>query len=94
MKPKREACLPPSTFPTQHNMGDFPQVLPKDVVKILQQCGFSITRQVGSHMRLAHDDGRKVTVAIHSKPLPIGTLLSILRQAQMSKEEFKKLLLG
>ncbi len=73
-------------------MGDFPQVLPKDVVKILERCGFVITHQTGSHMRLAHVNGRKVTIAIHNRPLAIGTLLAILRQAQMSKEEFKELL--
>jgi len=73
-------------------MGSLPQILPKDLVRLLTKGGFAIIRQVGSHARLAHQNGRRVTIAIHSKPLPIGTLLSILRQANITKEEFKGLL--
>ena len=73
-------------------MGNWAQILPKDLVKLFEKYGFRIRRQIGSHVRLAHDDGRKITIAIHSKPVPLGTLLAILRQAQISKEEFRKLL--
>ncbi len=72
-------------------MPKLPQITPKDLVRFFQKQGFSITRQVGSHARLAHPDGRKVTIAIHSKPIAPGTFNSILKQAQMSREEFLKL---
>ncbi len=73
-------------------MTGFPQVMPKQLVAILEHCGFIIVRQSGSHARFSHADGRKITIAIHNKSVPIGTLFSILRQAQISKEEFKGLL--
>lgn len=43
-------------------------------------------------MRLRHTDGRRVTIAIHPKPLSIGNFHSILRQAEITKEEFDKAL--
>ena len=61
-------------------------------MKILEREGFTVIRQVGSHARLSHADGRKVTIALHNKELPIGTLHAILRQAEISKDELKKLL--
>lgn len=49
-------------------------------------------RQVGSHERFAHADGRKVTVAIHNRSIAPGTLQSILKQANLSRSEFLRLL--
>ncbi len=65
---------------------------PKDVLKALIKLGFEVKRQTGSHVRLVHPDYRAVSVAIHTKPLPKGTLHSILRQAQLTPGELKKLL--
>jgi predicted RNA binding protein YcfA (HicA-like mRNA interferase family) len=45
-----------------------------------------VTRQVGSHARLARGD-RRVTVPMHSSLAP-GTLQSILRQADVTVEVF------
>lgn len=41
----------------------------------------------GSHFRLSHPDGRKVTVPKHKHPIFVGTLHSILRQAEITLEE-------
>jgi predicted RNA binding protein YcfA (HicA-like mRNA interferase family) len=65
--------------------------LPRDVsgadaVKALRRKGFTFTRQVGSHMRLAKG-ARRVTVPLHSSLAP-GTLQSILRQAGITITEF------
>ena len=68
------------------------EVLPKDVVKALQKIGFIILHKRGSHFRLGHSDGRRVTIAIHPKPLAIGTLASILRQAGITRKELDELL--
>ncbi len=51
--------------------------LPRDVsgleaIKALERLGFSITRQVGSHVRMSQGD-RRITVPIHRK-LAVGTL--------------------
>lgn len=65
-----------------------PQVTPKEIVKLLQQKGFAVMRQSGSHVRLGNNFGNKVTIAIHGKTIAKGTLMSILKQAGMTKEEF------
>ena len=62
-------------------------IKPTEIVKYLQKLGFSKLRQKGSHLRLFHPDGRKITIAIHNKPISKGTLASILRQAKISKED-------
>ncbi|GAB4111478.1 MAG: hypothetical protein Kow001_12920 [Acidobacteriota bacterium] len=58
------------------------------------RAGFRINHQRGSHARLLHvsDASRKVTLPLHDKDLPKGTLKAILRQAGLSVEEFLSLL--
>ncbi len=67
-------------------------VLPKNLLHALLKIGFTSLHQSGSHVRLHHFDGRRVTIALHPKPLAKGTLASILRQAQISREEIEKFL--
>ena len=69
-------------------MTNLPQIKPKLLSKFFEKQGFTITRQVGSHQRLVHTDGRKISIAIHNKPVAPGTFRSILRQANMEKDEF------
>lgn len=64
-----------------------PQLHPAEVIRALHHLGFKTLRTRGSHVRLAHPDGRKVTVPKHNRPLFIGTLHFILRQAEISLEE-------
>lgn len=73
-------------------MSKLPQITPKKLAKLFIRQGFVIKRQVGSHVRLVHSDGRKITIAIHNKPIAPGTFQAILKQANMSREEFLKLL--
>lgn len=49
--------------------------------------GFVVSRQKGSHVVLKSQDGRRVTVPLHEE-LDRGTLLEILAEAGISKEEF------
>ena len=72
-------------------MAKLPVIKPRQVVKLLEKIGFVIKRQAGSHIRLIHEDGRAVTISIHSKDLPKGTLASILRQAKLQSDEFVRL---
>ncbi|PIS20828.1 hypothetical protein COT52_01720 [candidate division WWE3 bacterium CG08_land_8_20_14_0_20_43_13] len=65
-----------------------PALKPKDVVKILKKFGFEVKRQTGSHARLIHPNGKATTVALHNRDLPKGTLRAILRQSEISLEEF------
>lgn len=68
------------------------EVYPKDAIKALRKLGFSVVRKKGSHFRLAHADGRRVTVAMHPKPLFLGTLHSILRQAKITRQDLDDVL--
>ncbi|MFH1574290.1 MAG: type II toxin-antitoxin system HicA family toxin [Acidobacteriota bacterium] len=71
-----------------------PVVKARECLKALQRAGFYIDHQTGSHARLFHRirPELKVTIPIHNKDLPQGTLKSILRQAGLSVEEFLELL--
>ncbi|OGD88832.1 hypothetical protein A2693_02220 [Candidatus Curtissbacteria bacterium RIFCSPHIGHO2_01_FULL_40_12] len=72
-------------------MTKLPQITPKRLLRFFLKQGFQISKQVGSHARLVHPDGRKITIAIHTKPIAPGTLHSILRQANLKRDEFLKL---
>jgi len=74
-------------------MAQLPVVKPNQVIKALQRAGFIIVRQTGSHIRLIHqtESHRRVSIPFHNKDLKRGTLKSILRQANLSIEEFIKL---
>ena len=71
-----------------------PVVKAKACLKALQRAGFYIDHQVGSHARLFHRSKSelRVTLPIHNKDLPPGTLKSILRQAGLSVDAFIALL--
>ena len=65
-----------------------------EVVKLLSKLGFYPARQKGSHVILTRQtsEGKKyVVVPLHNE-IDGGTLLSIIRQAGLKREEFLKLL--
>lgn len=66
------------------------EVYPKDVVKALRKLGFFVLNKKGSHVRLGNNDGRKTVVAVHPRPLSLGTLHGILRQAQITREDLEE----
>ena len=71
-----------------------PVVKAKQCLRALERAGFYVRHSTGSHARLFHRTklGLRVTVPIHNRDLPPATLKSILRQADLSVEEFTKLL--
>ena len=68
-------------------------ILPaRKVIKALQSNGFQISRQSGSHIILVKTaDNKKLTVVVpkHDE-IAKGTLLSIISQSGLTKEEFLK----
>lgn len=71
-----------------------PVVSGEKTIKALSRAGFTVLRQKGSHVRMEkRTETRtiKVTVPLHSS-LKKGTLRIILNQAELSVEEFVKLL--
>ena len=66
----------------------------RELLRVLQRAGFEEQRQRGSHLTLRRpSDGRRVTVPVHEgRTVPAGTLRAILRDADLSVEEFLRLL--
>lgn len=64
----------------------------KVLIRILVTRGFFEVRQKGSHKRFVHPDGRKTTVPVHSgEAIGVGLLRKILRDVQLTPEEFNNL---
>lgn len=75
--------------------GRLPAVSGWDVAKILHRDGFEAVRQKGSHIRLMKTGPGPiicVTIPGNQKDLKKGTLMGILQQAGLSKNEFLDLL--
>ena len=72
-------------------MTRLPRLKGKEVVRVLERLGFDVVRTRGSHVFLKHPDGRVTTVPVHSgETLGPGLLRAILRDIEMSLEEFLK----
>lgn len=67
-----------------------PRLSGREVIKILAKCGFSIARQKGSHIILVKetDNGKKPVVVPNHDEIDKGTLLEIIRQAGLTRDEF------
>ncbi len=74
-------------------MPKLPSITPQKVIKILEKSGFKLDRTKGSHHIYYHEVTKKrVVVPMHKKDLPKGTLLEILKQAGITREELFDLL--
>ncbi|CUS04042.2 conserved protein of unknown function [Candidatus Promineifilum breve] len=74
-------------------MPKLPVLTPRDVIRILEKRGFVLDRAKGSHHIYLHPDTKRRTVVpVHRRDLPQGTLLSILKQAGIDREELEELL--
>jgi len=70
-----------------------PPVPPQKLIKILSTNGFHVVRQRSSHVQMKNSKGQLVTVPVHAgKDVSVGIILKILRDAEISREEFTKLL--
>ena len=74
-------------------MPKLPVLTAKDVIRILERRGFILDRVKGSHhIYLYPDNGQRAVVPFHRRDLPQGTLLSILKQAGVNRDELEELL--
>jgi predicted RNA binding protein YcfA (HicA-like mRNA interferase family) len=71
-------------------MSSDPAVSGKDAVRALQKLGFRPDRiEGGRHMLLRDGHPNTVVVPVHgSRPLPKGTLASIIRISRVTRKEF------
>lgn len=69
-----------------------PALNPEKVIKIIEKKGFVLDRVKGSHHIYLHPETRqRVVIPVHKKDLPKGTLMEILKQAGIKKEELADL---
>ena len=68
----------------------YPVLTPSEIIKALSKIGFCLKSQKGSHMK--YSDGKRVVIIPNHSEIAKGTLKSILSMANISLEEFEKLL--
>jgi predicted RNA binding protein YcfA (HicA-like mRNA interferase family) len=74
-------------------MTKLPRLTARQVVAALQQAGFSLARQSGSHMIYKDAAGKRVTVLFHAaKILHPKVLRNILRDAGLTVEQLETML--
>lgn len=70
-----------------------PSLTGKKLLPALKKAGFEVLRVRGSHHFIHHADGRSTVVPVHSgETLGPGLLAKILRDCDLSREQFQKLL--
>ena len=76
------------------NYRDLRSLKARELTAALIRDGFSFKRQVGSHQRYHHPDGRRVTIAAHrgGDTFTLKTLKSIIEmQARWTDEDLRRL---
>jgi predicted RNA binding protein YcfA (HicA-like mRNA interferase family) len=74
-------------------MSNLPTVKSIDFIKAIIKLGFILHRQKGSHAIYKNSSGLRVVVPIHSgKDLKKGTLLAMIQDIGITKEDFFNLL--
>ena len=74
-------------------MTSIPSLTGKELLSVLKMAGFEVQRVKGSHHFLRHHDGRSTVVPVHSgETIGPGLLAKILRNCDLSREQFQKLL--
>ena len=72
-------------------MSKLPVVSGKEVIKALMKSGYYLRGRESSHVHLRHPIKRPLTVPDH-KEVARGTLRAIIREAELTVEEFKEVL--
>ena len=73
-------------------MPKLPRVPGAEVVRALERLGFAKLRQSGSHV-IMRRESKGCVVPMHAE-VKVGTLAGVLRQAEVSQEEFIQALRG
>jgi len=70
-------------------MSELPILSGKEIIKVLSKAGYYVVRQRGSHIRLHCKEKKPITIPNY-KSIDRSLLRKILRDAQISDEEFLK----
>jgi predicted RNA binding protein YcfA (HicA-like mRNA interferase family) len=72
-------------------MSKRPSLSGRAIIDVLKEHGFAVKRQKGSHVFLAHPDGRATVVPVHAgETIGPGLFAKILRDTDLSKTDFIK----
>ena len=70
-------------------MPKMPSLTPRELIRALVKNGFVEDRVKGSHKVLYNrESGKRAVVPCHLRDLPRGTLMAIIKEASLSKEDF------
>ena len=69
-------------------MSKLPVISGKECIKALEKVGFKIARQRGSHIVLVRDNPKATVIVPNHKELDRGTLRAIIRQLDLTVDEF------
>lgn len=68
-------------------MPRLPSRTSKQIIRLIESRGFELDHITGSHYIYYHPlNGRRVTIPQHNRTLPKGTLISILKEADISRD--------
>ncbi len=74
-------------------MTRLPTLKAREVIRVLEKLGYQKTRQVGSHAHYEKPGKKPIPVPIHgNRDIGRGLLRKIIRDLEISREEFLKLL--
>jgi predicted RNA binding protein YcfA (HicA-like mRNA interferase family) len=71
-------------------LSKIPLLSAREIIKVLFEFGFTPVRQTGSHIHLFHQQSRRLVTVPNHPEIAVGTLLSILKQANIDKDDFLK----
>ena len=74
-------------------MSRLPILTWQQVTTALKRAGFVFDRQKGSHMVYYHPETNRTVVIPRHREIKAGTLREILRESNLTREEFRRLLL-
>ena len=60
----------------------------REVVRLLDEHGFVFVSQRGSHQKFRDPSGRTVIVPADRREIPVGTIISIIKQSGLDRSLF------
>ncbi len=69
-------------------MPKLPIISAKEAIKALEHLGFKVYRQTGSHIHLWNEKRNLVVTVPNHPELAKGTLISIMKQARLERNDF------
>ena len=74
-------------------MSKLSNITSKKLIKVLKSLGFQLDHSTGSHFIFYNPKTKKrAVVSYHTRDLPKGTIMSILREAGITRKELEDLL--